>query len=117
MIVAEPWGVYPAALDQDACGRIEADGVERGEKRGVGREGDLGKQRKTDIAWIGEEWIFDLVDRFPYKANEAAGWNFDVERMQSLQFGVYPVGGHYDWHFDMRGRAYGAGDEVHPSFH
>ena len=61
--------------------------------------------------------MYDLVEPWAYRANREAGWGFDLERTQSLQFGVYPVGGHYDWHLDQTGRPYDARDSVHANFH
>jgi PKHD-type hydroxylase len=117
VIVQEPWWVFQGAIDADACDRIVEHGLSLEHQRGVLRAMTNRGMRDTDIAWIREDWVYDIVERWPYRANRAAGWNFDVERMQSLQFGTYEVGGHYDWHFDMTGRPYAEGDSVAPDFY
>ena len=34
-------------------------------------------------------------------ANTKANWNFDIDLIEGVQIGEYPVGGHYDWHTDQ----------------
>ncbi len=117
MIVTEPWWMFSEIVDAATCDRILELGLPLTQERGRGRTDELEQQRKTRIAWIREEWVYDVVEPWVYRANREAGWNFDVERMQSLQFGIYADGGHYDWHFDMTGRVYSERDEVAPEFH
>ena len=117
MIVSEPWWIFPHLLDAETCDRIIALGLGLDREEGVIRKGAVGSQRKTSVSWIREDWVYDIVHPWVGKANKQAGWNFDVERMQSLQFGVYADGGHYDWHFDMSGRVYGPNDAVADTFH
>jgi PKHD-type hydroxylase len=117
MIVTEPWWVFPDLIDAPTCERLIAHGLGLDQEDGVVRKGAVGQQRKTSISWMREDWVYDLVQPWVNRANKQANWNFDVERMQSLQFGVYADGGHYDWHFDMSGRVYGENDAVAPEFH
>lgn len=117
MIVSEPWWLYPGLVDAETCERIIDVGRSQELEDGRLRASDRLEQRKTRIAWLREDWIYDIVEKYVYKANTEAGWNFDIERMQSLQFGVYEDGGKYDWHFDMTGRVYSEKDAVAPVFH
>lgn len=117
MIVREPWWVFPNLLSDADCDRVIEHGLALTAEDGKLRASDEAELRRTRVAWIREDWVYDLVEPFVYKANDSAGWNFDVERMQSLQFGSYPVGGHYGWHFDMTGRTYSEKDNVAPVFH
>ncbi len=118
MIVREPWWMFPELLDAKTCDRVIAHGLGLEREEGVVRTGNDGTQRRSSIAWLSDGWVFDLVQPAVSKANRAAGWNFNVERMVPLQFGVYAEGGHYDWHFDdRRGQVYGENDRVAPEFH
>lgn len=117
MIVSEPWWLYPSLVDAETCERIVTLGLSLEQEEGSLRASDEHHKRKTRIAWIREDWVYEVVEKFVHKANGSAGWNFDVERMQSLQFGIYAEGGKYDWHFDMTGRTYSERDGVSPAFH
>ncbi len=117
MIVTEPWWVLPGIVGEEACDRIVELGLSLQKVEGTLRDSGARAERKTDVAWIREDWVYDLVEPWAYRANREAGWGFDIERTQSLQFGVYPVGGHYDWHLDQTGRPYDARDSVHANFH
>ena len=102
MIVGEPWWLFPELLDAASCNRVIAHGLALHGEEGTTRDGDDGSRRKTSIAWLNEDWVYDLVQDWVSKANRAARWNFQIQRMLPLQFGVYSVGGHYGWHFDDR---------------
>jgi len=60
----------------------------------------LDKIRKSDIVWINEQWVFDLI--FPYieGANEQAGWKYDIKLLQYCQITRYTKDGFYSWHRD-----------------
>lgn len=117
VIVSEPWWVYSALVDPGTCDRIIEHGLSLDQEAGRLRASGELEKRKTSIAWIREDWVYEAVEKYVYKANKDARWNFDLERMQSLQFGVYTDGGKYDWHFDMTGRTYDERDAVSPAFH
>jgi len=117
VIVTEPWWIFDGALDKRSCDSIVELGLLSKRERGVGRTSELEEERVTQVAWLRDPWVYELVEPWVYRANEEAGWNFDVELMQSLQFGIYPVGGRYDWHLDQTGRVYDQKDDVAPSFH
>ncbi len=117
MIVQEPWWVFSRLFDDATCDRLVQHGEGLTREEGAMRNAEIGERRRTQIAWVREDWVYDLVEPWAYRANREAGWNLDVERMQSLQFGIYGEGGHYDWHYDQTGRPYSAKDEVAPEFH
>ena len=61
------------------------------------------KKRNTKIAWVHHTdktaWIFKRMAKL---------WTLEpVSMLQSFQYSVYHVGGHYDWHRDL-----GANDEI-----
>jgi len=117
VIVSEPWWLFPGLVDAATCDRLIEAGCASDLEAGRLRASDEVEKRKTRIAWLREDWVYDVVEKWVYRANVEAGWNFDVERMQSLQFGIYEDGGKYDWHFDMTGRVYSERDGVAPVFH
>jgi PKHD-type hydroxylase len=61
---------------------------------------DLKKKRDSDIVWLNERWIYKEVQPYVHQANSAAGWNFQWDFSESMQFTKYNKGQYYDWHCD-----------------
>ena len=59
--------------------------------------------RKSDIVWITEQWVYDLIWSYMYEANENAGWKYDIVAAESCQITRYTKGGFYSWHKDANG--------------
>ena len=59
--------------------------------------------RKSRIAWLDDaylrEQIFHSINLYNKKV-----WNYDLDGSDSVQYGIYSEGGHYDWHVDMEQR-------------
>jgi PKHD-type hydroxylase len=56
--------------------------------------------RDSKINWLNDRWIFRLIDPFIKDANEKAGWNFQYNFTESLQFTSYQKNQFYNWHTD-----------------
>ena len=67
---------------------------------------DLKKKRDSDIVWLSERWIFKEIHPYVRRANISAGWNFDWDWSESIQFTQYKKGQYYDWHCDSWDRPY-----------
>ncbi len=61
--------------------------------------------RDSQVSWIDENWVFDIINPLIDQANKEAGWNFDIDSWEDAQFTVYKEDGFYGWHSD------GMGDE------
>jgi PKHD-type hydroxylase len=69
----------------------------------VGSKGDTPKKdnvRKSDIVWITEQWVYDLIWGYMREANENAGWKYNIVAAESCQITRYTKGGFYSWHRD-----------------
>ena len=69
------------------------------------------KVRKTKVSWIKEEELskkYPLVDIIT-KANQKAGWNFQLTGFEPFQYSIYEKGDHYNWHIDSHARPYDNG--------
>ena len=64
---------------------------------------DLNKIRKSDVIWIREQWVYDLIWPYMIFANEHAGWKYDIVAAESCQVTRYTKDGFYDWHRDGMG--------------
>lgn len=56
--------------------------------------------RDSDVSWISERWMYDAIWPFIHKANSLAGWNFDWDHTEDMQFTKYAPGQFYGWHAD-----------------
>ncbi len=60
--------------------------------------------RDSEICWLKDKFIYDLILPFIGKANREAGWNWHIETAETFQFTVYhgakEDGGFYGWHSD-----------------
>ena len=56
--------------------------------------------RDSEVAWLREQWLYDLILPLVYEANEKAGWKFELSGAEAFQFTVYHPGGFYGWHTD-----------------
>ena len=76
-----------------------------GEKtfQGIKKEGISDTEvyvRDSEIAWLTDQWLYDLIIPIVQEANIKAGWNFQFDFSESFQFTIYHPGGFYGWHAD-----------------
>lgn len=63
--------------------------------------------RDSEVAWLNNAWLYDLLMPYIREANEQAGWKFDIDDAEYFQFTVYNEGGFYGWHSDGRSDHHG----------
>ena len=56
--------------------------------------------RDSQICWLDYNWLYEIIQSYIFKANELAGWNFDVDYSEVPQFTTYKNTGFYSWHKD-----------------
>lgn len=56
--------------------------------------------RDSEVSWLNDKWIFDTIQPYVRVANESAGWNYDWDFSESLQFTKYGLNQYYGWHTD-----------------
>jgi PKHD-type hydroxylase len=64
---------------------------------------DLEKEtyiRDSEVGWIEDQWVYDLICPYIYKANKLAGWDWDIDWHETFQFTKYDKNGFYGWHTD-----------------
>ena len=76
------------------------------EKVNKGETEDLFKTRNSHVSWIDEPWIYNILKKYIDSANSQAGWNYDWDWTEMLQFTKYDVGQFYDWHPDQHHYVY-----------
>jgi len=95
---------FSTALDEKTCDKIISLGKEKIQKEGNDAEienGGIEKDiRQSKVCWLNDQWLYDLLWPYLIEANSNAGWNFDFDISEEIQFTKYSKSGHYEWHVD-----------------
>ena len=103
---------YEKAIPDRLCDRIIKEAETRQEhKAGVSKSKDITQQeidkvRDSSVVWFNDPWLYNLVIPFVRDANQKAGWNFDIDWNENIQFTKYKLNQFYDWHTDDFGSPY-----------
>ena len=63
----------------------------------------IDNHRKSDIVWINEKWVYDLIIPYMSIANEYARWEYNITAAEDCQVTRYTKDGFYSWHRDGMG--------------
>lgn len=91
---------FPKAIDSDTCDYIIDYALPQGTVPGMTSTGNVSINRDSEVVWLYDPWILDMIHPYVDKANKEAGWNLDWEPVMALQFTKYEPGQYYDWHRD-----------------
>ncbi len=61
---------------------------------------DMKRKRNSDLVWLNDRWIYKELQPYIHQANRDAGWNFEWDSSESIQFTKYKLNQYYDWHCD-----------------
>jgi PKHD-type hydroxylase len=56
--------------------------------------------RDSNISWIDEKWVYNLLWPYVEEANKKSGWNYDIDFAEPAQFTIYDKEQFYGWHSD-----------------
>lgn len=74
------------------------------EKKGIKKKDVY--TRDSKVSWLTDMWIYELLQPYLLEANEKAGWNWNVDFCQPLQFTTYGVNQFCGWHADANDLPY-----------
>ena len=113
------WFIFHGVIDKKTCNKIKrlAQGNWVGasidiktttldEERKTGRKGDYKPDpriRISDVSWIKDQWVYDIIWPFMQEANQIAGWSYHIKAAESMKLTRYKKGGFYTFHQDGRG--------------
>jgi PKHD-type hydroxylase len=91
----------------------QTEKVNKGEKLTELDFKNLKNKRDSSVVWLNDQWLYNEI--FPYIeiANKNAGWNFDIDWAESMQFTKYKLNQYYGWHQDAWKDPYGI--DSHPN--
>ena len=94
--------IFKKVLDEKSCNKIIQEGLSKEKeiaKVGINKK-EINKTRISNITWLEEPWLYDLITPFLNTANINAGWNYQYDWAESCQFTMYEKKHHYNWHCD-----------------
>ena len=66
----------------------------------------LKRRRHSNVTWLDDTWIYKEIQPYVNLANKNAGWNFEWDWSEPLQFTKYKLNQYYDWHCDSYNKPY-----------
>jgi len=57
-------------------------------------------KRDTKVSFLSDPWIFEALNGIVETANQKAGWNFEWDYNEAVQFAKYSSKKYYGWHSD-----------------
>jgi PKHD-type hydroxylase len=98
MLTNHYWYV-PEALTQQQCDDIQhaASNVEQVEGFHFGHDEN---HRTSQISWLYDRHATDLIAAQIRQANIEAGWRYDLQAAETVQYTRYQPQGYYRWHID-----------------
>lgn len=122
MILNDYYWYFTSAVSKETCEELIQMGLEKESHMGlVGVASEvtdpnnlsdndvnaITEFRKSRVAWLNERWLYEMMQEFVHTANISAGWNFEWDWSEDLQFTVYEPGNYYHWHADQKSKPHG----------
>jgi PKHD-type hydroxylase len=73
--------------------------------------------RDSEVAWLKDQWLYDLVIPYIKEANNLAGWKYEIQTSEDFQFTKYENTGFYGWHNDGATDHYAKYKRLIPGIH
>ena len=102
-MIYENYWYWEKEISHEICQKIINLGKEKWERAITIDKEVTDKNRKSEVAWIKEQWVYDLIWGYMMSANEQAGWKYDIVAAESCQVTRYTKDGFYTWHKDGMG--------------
>jgi PKHD-type hydroxylase len=92
---------FPAVVNKEICESIIQEGLvtQPIEAKTQGDNSGL-LDRRSKIAWLYNQNLYEMLTYYLELANTQAGWNFEWDYCEPMQFTQYVGGDYYDWHQD-----------------
>jgi len=98
MLTNHYWYV-PEALTQQQCDDIQHAAAATEQIEGI-HFGHDENHRDSQVSWLYDPHITDLIAALVRQANTEAGWRYDLQATEAVQYTRYHPQGRYRWHID-----------------
>lgn len=96
------------AFSKEFCESVMETGYKKKLELAKIQDGDK-SNRKSYVTWIEDDNLVKQITPVINEANEKTGWNFLLREFEPLQYTVYSIQNHYDWHIDTHTKPYDNG--------
>ena len=97
MFLKTPYVNFPSFISPQICDEIISIGEEKLVKAYTNEKQDV---RSSEIAWLSDKSIYDLIIPAIKDANTKAGWYWKITGGEKIQFTKYGIDQFYNWHVD-----------------
>jgi len=91
---------FEGAFSKEQCKQLIDYGNDQVTVTAATNKDTVNKLRKSEVAWLYDPWVMQMLEPYVDTANREADWNFQWEPAQAIQFTKYKKGDHYGWHRD-----------------
>ena len=99
----KPAIIWKEEIPHETCKKLINLGEGKWGHGGIGDSDRVDYIRQSDIVWINEQWVYDLIWPYMGFANQQAEWKYDIVSAESCQVTRYTKDGFYTWHKDGLG--------------
>ena len=92
MILKHNYYYFKKAIHIKTCNKILKACRKKIIKEATTFKGRNKIKRDCKVAWINDQWIYDIINPYIHAANKEAGWNFQWDWNESSQFTIYEKG-------------------------
>ena len=94
-------GIVP----EDFCNDIIKDGELKDIADANIQDGNK-DNRSSKVSWLDDKKLQTSLSNLITIANEESNWKFSLREFEPLQYTIYNIGDHYDWHIDSHKKPY-----------
>jgi len=114
MILTHSYWYFQSEVPKETCESIIEMGLQKEANTGAihgEKDPDKVKQwRNSEVTWMNDKWLYEIMQARMDEANQRAEWNFDWEWCEEMQFTIYKPGQYYHWHSDQNAKTYTNGN-------
>ena len=99
MILQYPYYYFVKAIPENICNNLIKKYTNFESKKGTVKGPDS-KVRNSNVVFSNDAELYEMIHPFVDQANFSAGWNFDIDHTETVQFTKYTTKQYYNWHQD-----------------
>jgi len=99
MILQYSYYYFTKAIPEKICDNLIKKYTNFKSKKGTVKGPDS-KIRNSNVVFSHDPELYEMIHPFVDQANFNAGWNFDIDYTETVQFTKYNLNQYYNWHQD-----------------
>ena len=108
MFLSKIYHIKDSIVPHSFCDEIISDGESQNITNANIKDGD-NNNRSSKVSWLDNKKLQTSLSNLVQLANDENNWNFSLKEFEPLQYTIYNIGDHYDWHIDSHKKPYDNG--------